>query len=167
MSMEHIVITGQGTAQQASRALADAIEKKHVSHIYGNIWQGNFFEDPMLPVEFKSVVSLYPWQRLALNPTVLQNRVEYLMYDTEDLPVNEDVVLSAAQLTLAFARKGPVLVHCQAGLNRSGLVVATALWLNGMDPIQAIKLVREKRSPLALRNQRFLGFIEGLTHHGS
>lgn len=49
-----------------------------------------------------------------------------------------------------------VLVHnCQAGFNRSGLVVATALIRSGMTATDAIQLIRQKRSPAALCNQSF------------
>ncbi len=50
---------------------------------------------------------------------------------------------------------GPTLVHCQAGLNRSSLVVGRALMLGGMAPRAAVDLIREKRSPVCLSNPSF------------
>jgi protein-tyrosine phosphatase len=47
------------------------------------------------------------------------------------------------------------LVHCQAGLNRSGVVVAYALMLNGMSAAEAIARIRERRSPAVLCNPQF------------
>jgi protein-tyrosine phosphatase len=46
-------------------------------------------------------------------------------------------------------------VHCQAGLNRSSLVIARALILSGMPSVAAIALIREKRSPACLSNPSF------------
>jgi protein-tyrosine phosphatase len=40
-----------------------------------------------------------------------------------------------------------VLVRCQAGVNRSGLVMALVLMLDGMDAHDAIALIRERRAP--------------------
>lgn len=52
-----------------------------------------------------------------------------------------------------------VLVHCHAGLNRSGLVVARALITRGMDPPKAIELVRKRRGSDALGNAAFEGWL--------
>ena len=50
-----------------------------------------------------------------------------------------------------------VLVTCRAGLNRSSLVAATALLESTkMTPMQVIRLIRAKRSPLALNNPAFV-----------
>jgi protein-tyrosine phosphatase len=46
-------------------------------------------------------------------------------------------------------------VHCQAGLNRSSLVVGRALMLGGMTADDAIVLIRRKRSPACLSNPSF------------
>mgnify|MGYP001561544085 FL=1 len=54
-----------------------------------------------------------------------------------------------------FAKRGPTLVHCQAGLNRSGLVAANALRLRGMPASEAIALLRRQRSPAVLCNSAF------------
>jgi len=53
-----------------------------------------------------------------------------------------------------------VLIHCEAGQNRSGLV--TALYLirfRGYRPDDAIELVREKRGPNALWNGAFVRYL--------
>lgn len=61
------------------------------------------------------------------------------------------------------------LVRCQAGYNRSGLVVAFVLLRSGMDPVTAVNLIREKRGPHALCNAWFVSYIddEGARIHGS
>jgi hypothetical protein len=55
----------------------------------------------------------------------------------------------------ARRKTGPCLVHCQAGLNRSSLVVARVLMLEGATADEAIGLLREKRSPACLCNPAF------------
>lgn len=54
-----------------------------------------------------------------------------------------------------------VLVRCAAGLNRSGLVVARTLIERGMDPHDAVILVRRRRRADALNNP---WFVEWLRH---
>lgn len=58
-------------------------------------------------------------------------------------------------------RGNKVLVRCQAGYNRSGLVVALALIdMDYGDPDDIIALIREKRSKWALCNPRFVDYIK-------
>lgn len=57
-----------------------------------------------------------------------------------------------------------VLVRCQAGYNRSGLVVALALLELGYSADDAINLIREKRSPHALHNEHFVRYIREADH---
>lgn len=48
-----------------------------------------------------------------------------------------------------------VLVNCDAGLNRSGIVMAFALMESGYSADAAISLIREKRDEFALCNSGF------------
>jgi hypothetical protein len=50
---------------------------------------------------------------------------------------------------------GAVLVTCQAGLNRSGIITAAALCQLGLSPRQAVRQIRRQR-PGALRNHSFV-----------
>jgi protein-tyrosine phosphatase len=65
----------------------------------------------------------------------------------KDGPVPQPQVLrSIAQLIDTCLRQGAVVyVHCQAGMNRSALVVARALMAQGMTADEAISLVRDRR----------------------
>lgn len=56
---------------------------------------------------------------------------------------------------------GYVLVVCQMGLNRSGLIVALALTHLGYSPSRAIAMVRS-RHPLVLSNRSFHDAVYGL-----
>lgn len=48
-----------------------------------------------------------------------------------------------------------VLVRCQAGVNRSGLVTALMLMLAGYSAASAIELIRERRGAVVLNNPHF------------
>jgi protein-tyrosine phosphatase len=60
-----------------------------------------------------------------------------------------------------------VLVHCQAGLNRSGVVVARALMADGMSAVEAVSLIRERRSPACLCNPAFERWLSTVDQSGS
>ena len=51
------------------------------------------------------------------------------------------------------------MIRCQAGINRSGLVVALLLMRDGMSAEDAINLIRKKRSEWALSNDHFNQYI--------
>lgn len=82
------------------------------------------------------------------------------------LPLRDEEVqltLRAREATAATARRVArrvllrqrVLVTCAMGLNRSGLVSALALRALGLEPAEAVSLVRRARGPLALSNAVF------------
>lgn len=52
-----------------------------------------------------------------------------------------------------------VLVRCQAGVNRSGLVTTLVLMLDGMDAHDAIALIRARRAPAVLDNRAFVRWL--------
>lgn len=109
-----------------------------VSHVEGNLWQGGTPADGGgLPAYFDYVLNLYPWVGYPILRTGLPGTVIRTAHW-----VNEKRAL------------GPTLVHCQAGLNRSALVVALAL-MRDRTAEEAIALLREKRSPAVLCNRAF------------
>jgi hypothetical protein len=59
----------------------------------------------------------------------------------------------------AHAAGRRVLVRCQAGINRSALVVALVLLRQGHTPGTAIALIRERRVGWALCNDYFVAYI--------
>jgi protein tyrosine phosphatase len=130
-----------------------------ISHIMGNLWMGGCIDDTILPKEFDYVLSLYPWEKYLLHETTI--RAEIALYDRAELP-DLPSLFSAAGYVLGAIQKGPTLVHCQAGLNRSGLVVALAMILSGTDPETAIAVLREKRHEDVLCNSVFADWIKGL-----
>jgi hypothetical protein len=67
----------------------------------------------------------------------------------------------AVYFTLCALKRGDrVLVNCQAGLNRSGLVTGLALIAYGVTPDSVVELIRAKRAPLCLANATFAHFLE-------
>ena len=121
------------------------------SQIDGNLWTGGCPVDKA-PGHFKYIVSLYPWGMY--NHHDHQVYTETALFDSHD-GVDEERVRHLAEYVNICRAKGPTLVHCQAGLNRSALVAATALILEGMPAAEAIKLMREKRCDAVLCNPAF------------
>lgn len=130
-----------------------------ISEIGYNLWQGGCESGLILPKFIKHVVSLYPWERYTVKHH-LESFLEVRMYDSEDQAF-EQVEMIASWVNKC-RETGPVLVHCQAGLNRSSLVAARALMLSGKTADEAISVLRSKRSPACLCNPSFEGWLRSL-----
>jgi hypothetical protein len=124
----------------------------YISQIDETLWVGGCTDGLNLPLDIAHVVSLYPWESYAYHDHV-RTLLQVYMYDSLDQSM-EQVGATAAWVN-ACRKDGATLVHCQAGLNRSNLVAATALILDGLAPADAIALLREKRSPAVLCNPAF------------
>lgn len=123
-----------------------------ISPIAPNLWQGGCEDGFNLPEEIIHLVSLYPWERYYTHPKVV-SELYVRMYDSTEQGFEQ--VNEIARYVNERRKTGPVLVHCQAGLNRSSLIAARALIFEGMLPKDAIALIREKRSPACLCNPAF------------
>ncbi len=82
--------------------------------------------------------------------------------DTARLPPPE-VLMTLARKVSQSRKSGGVLVHCWLGMNRSCLITCLALVLDGMQPQDALALVRKKRSKYALPNKVFRDWLLGLS----
>lgn len=71
----------------------------------------------------------------------------------------KDLHKTVKEISADLDQGNKVLVRCQAGYNRSGLVVALVLMEQGFTAQGAISLIREKRSPWALCNKAFVEYI--------
>jgi hypothetical protein len=81
--------------------------------------------------------------------------------DADLAPAREQLerFLAAAHL---YAAHEPTYWHCHAGLNRSGLAVAAYLHLyRGLRISDAIRSLRDRRTPLVLCNSHFEGLLRG------
>ena len=130
-----------------------------ISHITGNLWTGGCIDGVRLPDDFAHVVSLYPWERFELGPNT--QRTEARLYDAAELPDVPKLFMIAGHV-LGCLQEGKTLVHCQAGLNRSGLVAGLALVMAGLGPGTAIDWLRYHRSPAVLCNPVFESFLSSL-----
>ena len=132
-----------------------------ITHVSDNLWQGGCEDGLKLDDDFVRVVSLFKWGRYELGPNT--ERIEFTMYDSHD-GVDWDDLEKAADLVVEGVQKGKTLVHCQAGLNRSGLVAGRALMKMGYTAQDAIDLLRRTRSPLVLCNDTFVKQLHTLHH---
>lgn len=133
----------------------------YISEIHYNLWSGGCEDGLVLPRQIKHLVSLYQWESYSVKHE-LDSTLTVKMYDDLDGPVDEQI-LTLARWVNVCRETGPVLVHCQAGLNRSGMVTAAAMMLAGMTATEAIKQLREKRSEACLCNPVFEDWLLNLT----
>ena len=110
-------------------------------------------EDP----PFDSVVTMYAWAR------PVDWNVQEFRYGVPDASISQ-INLSRLRQAVDFGyiqwKKGDrVLVRCQAGLNRSGLVTALILIKDGHSPREAINLIRNNRGEAALFNESFVNWL--------
>jgi hypothetical protein len=84
-------------------------------------------------------------------------------YDSSLDPEQVRRLHSIADLAVVeWASGNRVAVNCQAGLNRSSLIMALMLRKVGMTSAEAITLMREKRSHYVLCNDHFEAYLLGL-----
>lgn len=136
-----------------------AVSVPLISHISGPLWMGGCVDGVELPHDFAFVISLYPWEQYKLGPRTA--REEYRLYDRGSVP-EWDQLEPIVRQTIACLRVGKTLVHCQAGLNRSGLISALAITLGskrreGM--AASIDLLRNQRSEMVLCNSVFEAWL--------
>lgn len=128
----------------------------YISEITPNLYVGGCENGLILPENILNLVSLYPWESYTVNHD-LNSSLTVRMFDAQDQDLEQ--VVEIARWVNTARKSGPTLVHCQAGLNRSSLVAALALVLNGSSPENAIALIRTKRSPACLCNQAFEDYL--------
>lgn len=124
--------------------------------VIANLWQGDAFELQNAHA-YTYVVSAAIERR----PT---REVRYLHVKLDDAPVAwqatrewRDAVRYAAKSAAEHVKRGDrTLIVCNAGLNRSGLIVAMALRYLGYRPEFAIMHVKAARGLNALSNQSFV-----------
>lgn len=131
-----------------------------MSEIADNLWQGGCKNGLVLPPFIRSLVSLYPWESYTAHHS-LDSALFVQMFDSPAQGTEQ--VLDIAAWVNSCRRKGPVLVHCQGGLNRSSLVVGAALVLaDEMTGPEAVAHLREVRSPAVLCNPAFEKWVREL-----
>lgn len=112
------------------------------------------------------VVSMYlDWRKQARQALPRCDMRFVLFDDTEDGLSNdtwERIRLVVDEVTMRWHSKQKILIRCQAGYNRSSLVMALVLMSLGFDAERAISLMRARRGPDVLINPVFEQYV--LTH---
>ncbi len=112
---------------------------------------------PRTDLPFDAIVTMYAWARPA-DWKIQEFR--YGVYDAAITDIDLDRLRQAVEFGYQRWKAGDrVLVRCQAGLNRSGLVTALILIKDGLSPEAAIKLIREQRGADALFNINFTNWL--------
>lgn len=172
--MDFETLTADTQSQKVTGYLPDGryIDIPLVSHVVDNFYVGGYDFRADLGDFFSHVFSLYKWESYGENDQTGPETVHHAwtMYDDprgiqiQDLkenPVELDDVVE--EIIFALNKGGNVLVHCQAGINRSNLLASLVLraW-KGMTSAEAIALLRETRSPLVLANKTFERYLLNL-----
>ena len=127
-----------------------------ISHIHENLYQGGCQTGLVLPTNIEHLISLYPWESYTIHHE-MKSRSYHWLYDSDEKP--STLVDGIGEWVSRCMEDGPTLLHCQAGINRSSLVAVLALKHFGYTAEQAIKLLREKRSPAVLCNPSFERYL--------
>lgn len=140
------------------------------SEVLEGLWQGGTADHdidaqlrkPMITKkDFDTVITLYGYA----NPVDwFVREVRYGVWDSNMKDFDVAELFDIVKLAHSDWKRGKkVLIRCQAGWNRSGLVMALVLIREGMAPEDAISLIRKKRSPQALCNNTFVQFLKAQT----
>jgi hypothetical protein len=107
---------------------------------------------------FDSIVTMYAWAQPA-DWNIQEFR--YGFPDSDILDVDLVRLREVVEFGYAKWKSGDrVLIRCQAGLNRSGLVMALILIKDGYEPLTAISLIRAKRHADALFNESYSNWLK-------
>lgn len=135
------------------------------NEIIPGLWQGGLYYGPdarheAIPVnEFGLVVSMHPKWDTGPAEGVPHWRCQIPDGSLNDEDRREKVDTVVARVLAAHEQGVTVLVRCQAGYNRSGLVVGLVMVGLGWTADDAIAQIRAKRSPHALGNEYFVKYI--------
>ena len=138
------------------------------NEIIPNLFMGGTHDDDVIhypmrdygartDLPFDAIVTMYAWARPA------DWKIQEFRYGVPDASIT-DIDLDRLRQAVEFGydrwKSGDrVLVRCQAGLNRSGLVLALILIKDGLTPQEAINRIRDGRGPDALFNENFHAWL--------
>ena len=109
------------------------------------------------PKTFDAVVTLYSWAQ-PMGWGVEEMRYGFADASVENLEIQR--ILRIAKWAFDRWNSGEqVLIRCQVGLNRSGLVTALTMMFAGYEPHEAIQQIRRQRSELALFNYHYVTWL--------
>jgi hypothetical protein len=151
----------------------NGIDTELYSEILPGLFMGGTADDDVVDVakplrninevqEFDSVVTCYSWAQ-PMSWYVHENRFGFAdgqMDEKTFAKVNE----LASWLHGEWKAGKRCLSRCQAGLNRSGILISLVLQKEGYSAEDAISLIRTKRSPYALFNKDFVEKLKAYSH---
>jgi protein-tyrosine phosphatase len=106
---------------------------------------------------FDAIITMYAWA----NPADWRvQEFRYGIYDSAITDIDLDRLKQAVEFGYNRWLSGDrVLVRCQAGLNRSGLVTALIMMSTGLDAETAIEQIRKNRADIALFNNNYVQWL--------
>jgi hypothetical protein len=109
------------------------------------------------PRHFDSVYTFFSWA----NPVYWEvKEFRFGYFDSADTGFDVNAFKRIALMAHADWKRGErVLLRCQAGLNRSSLICALVLMIDGQTAEQAIDLMRAKRHDKVLFNDKFVEWL--------
>lgn len=128
-----------------------------ISRVSDTLWFGGVMHGMLLPRRFEHVVSLFPTEMYAVGHRL--RSLTLFPFDDGPLVPPAAILAGLARWVTACRDDAPTLVHCQAGLNRSALVVALASVLEGGSPSDVILTLRDRRDPHVLFNPTFHAWL--------
>ena len=146
----------------------DLLPKDKFNEILPGLYMGGTDDDDVVfrparrsfdtdPGHFDAVATLYAYAQ----PVTWG--VEEMRLGIGDSPLDprfiDAVMRMATWVHQRWSAGDHVLVRCQAGMNRSGLVTALALMIEGRTALEAIALIRAQRSPVCLFNNAFVDWL--------
>ncbi len=146
------------------------------SEILPNLFQGGTDDDDTIweskregaqitKEDFDTVITAYQYA----NPADwLVKEIRYPFYDSPNMSgIDFKELFQIVRIAHEDWKSGKkVLIRCQAGLNRSGLIMALVLMKEGYSAEEAICLIRDKRSDYALFNSTFEKWLLSLPAKG-
>lgn len=106
---------------------------------------------------FRAIVTMYAWAKPAYWEI---QEMRYGIYDSNMEDLDLERLGEVVQFAHKHWKKGDrILIRCQAGLNRSGLVTALVLMLEGTTANEAILCIRQNRGSDALFNQNYVNWL--------
>ena len=138
------------------------------SEVLPGLWQGgtddyDVIGSPNSPNRitrnhFDSVYTLYARANGA-SWNVKELRFGFSDGDMSDFDPERDLYWLVREAHADWKAGKRVLIRCQAGLNRSGLVMALVLIREGHSPEEAVELIRATRGEIALCNDIFVRWL--------
>lgn len=146
----------------------DKLPKELYSEILPGLYMGGTHDNDVVyekPTEkykikidnFDCVITMYAWA----NPVDWGvEEIRFGIPDSKIADANIQKIIETAYFGYKRWKSGEkLLVRCQAGLNRSGLITSLILMFDHLHPKSAINLIRDKRTQYALFNQNYVDWL--------